>query len=49
MYYPAVADGYWLMFTPLSRGIHTIVSRGVEHDAQLTVNLTYILKVEAGR
>jgi hypothetical protein len=50
-YYPAVADGYWVMFTPLQPGVHTIVSRGVEHVGSTLppVELNYTLIVVAGR
>jgi hypothetical protein len=29
---PNLADGYWLLFAPLSPGAHTIVSTGVGHS-----------------
>jgi hypothetical protein len=31
-YYPQVADGYWLMLTPLSKGQHTIVVQAKASD-----------------
>jgi hypothetical protein len=46
-YHPAVADGYWLMLTPLSPGLHVIRAIGVESNG-FKVDVTYHLIVEHG-
>lgn len=47
-YSPAVADGYWVMFTPLPPGMHTIHVRGVEAGG-FANDVTYRLTVEPER
>jgi hypothetical protein len=50
-YFPAGSDGYWLMFTPLPPGNHTINSRGVFGPGPFVgfeVDLTYHLIVRHG-
>ncbi|MFL6449806.1 MAG: hypothetical protein ACJ746_19305 [Bryobacteraceae bacterium] len=43
-YFPAVADGYWVMFTPFSPGVHYIDALGVQSDG-FTVHVSYTLIV----
>jgi hypothetical protein len=47
---PGVADGYWIMLTPLKRGTHTIHFTGAcwipEWNWGFTVNVTYLLTVQ---
>lgn len=45
--YPTVADGYWLMLAPLSKGEHDIQFHGVKGDFGLDV--TYDLNVVGGK
>jgi hypothetical protein len=42
---PAVSDGYWVMFTPLSPGQHTIHFEGVQTGGFATGGITYNLTV----
>ena len=44
-YSPAVSDGYWVMFTPLSPGPHTIHFEGVQFGGFATGGITYYLNV----
>jgi len=44
-YTPAVSDGYWVMFTPLSRGQHTIHFEGVQAGGFATGGITHYLTV----
>jgi hypothetical protein len=44
-YTPAVADGYWVMFTPLPPGKHTIHFEGVQAGGFSTGGITYNLTV----
>jgi hypothetical protein len=44
-YVPAVADGYWLLVTPLTPGEHTIYFKGI-NNAGFTVEVTYFLTVQ---
>jgi hypothetical protein len=46
-YQPVVADGYWVMFKPLTPGVHFIQAKGVEAGG-LTVDVTYTLIVLGG-
>lgn len=46
-YYPAVSDGYWVMFTPLSAGHHTIHFEGVQAGGFATGGITYHLTIRA--
>ena len=47
-YHPAVADGYWVMFTPLPPGVHHTHATGVEAGG-LTVDVDYTLIVQEDR
>lgn len=47
-YGPAVADGYYLMITPLSRGEHTIHLLGEIPDLGFYQDVTYYLTVAGG-
>ena len=47
IYQPAVTDGYWVMFKPLSPGQHTIHAKGVQSDG-FAVETTYSLIVQGG-
>jgi hypothetical protein len=44
-YTPAVSDGYWVMFTPLPPGHHTIHVEGVPAGGSGTGGVTYYLTV----
>jgi hypothetical protein len=44
-YTPAVSDGYWIMFTPLTPGKHTIHFEGVQAGGFATGGITYHLNV----
>jgi len=44
-YTPAVSDGYWIMFNPLSPGLHTIHFEGVQETGFATGGVTYYLTV----
>jgi hypothetical protein len=44
-YTPAVSDGYWVMFTPLSPGKHTIRFEGVQAGGFAAGDTTYHLTV----
>ena len=44
-YYPQVADGYWLMLTPLREGMHTIQVHVVNSAAGIDQNLLVHLNV----
>ena len=44
-YEPAVADGYYLLVTPLTRGQHTIHFKGTTGDDSFTTEVTYNLTV----
>jgi hypothetical protein len=47
-FYPAVADGYWIMLAPLPRGKHVIHFRGVQgdpNDPLFETEVTYFLTV----
>jgi len=44
-YAPAVSDGYWVMFTPLPPGQHTIHFEGVQAGGFATGGITYHLTV----
>jgi predicted RNase H-like HicB family nuclease len=41
---PVVADGYWVMFKPLTPGVHFVHAKGVEAHG-FTVEETYTLIV----
>jgi hypothetical protein len=43
-YGPLVADGYWVLLAPLSRGAHKIYFKGVSANG-FTVDVTYVLTV----
>ncbi len=46
-YYPQVADGYWLLFTPLSTGMHTIVVHVIP-DSAFGSEFTVIYHLQVG-
>jgi hypothetical protein len=43
---PAVVNGYFMLFRPLSRGMHTIVRRSVGKDSGAVNTFTYYLTVQ---
>jgi len=45
IYTPAVSDGYWVMFTPLPPGKHTIHFEGVQAGGFATGGITYHLTI----
>lgn len=50
-YFPAVADGYWVLLAPLSKGPHVIEFRGGAGDPDAPdweVSVTYFLTVVGG-
>ena len=42
---PIVSDGYWVMFTPLRAGTHTLHFRSASPDNSFVVDVTYLLLV----
>lgn len=43
---PIVSDGYWVMFTPLHAGTHTLHFRAVSPENSFVLDVTYLLFVE---
>jgi hypothetical protein len=48
-YEPAVSDGFWLLLAPLPPGEHVIHFSAASSDGSFSLDVTYILTVEAGR
>ena len=49
IYEPAVSDGFWLLLAPLPPGEHVIHFSAASSDGSFSLDVTYILTVEAGR